>query len=99
MLVRIVRMTFKEEAVEDFLKIFEDSKRAIRGFDGCEHLELMKDDNLSNVLYTYSHWTSAQHLDVYRHSPFFKLTWARTKELFSDKPQAFSLKKYLEVVP
>ncbi len=99
MLVRIVRMTFREEAVGDFLQIFEDSKAAIRAFDGCQHLELMKDENQANVYYTYSHWSSESHLDEYRHSELFEGTWAKTKKLFSDKPQAFSLKKFLEVSP
>lgn len=99
MLVRIVRMTFREDAVGDFLQIFEDSKAAIRAFDGCEHLELMKDENQANIYYTYSHWNSESHLDEYRHSEFFEGTWSKTKKLFSDKPQAFSLKKFLEVAP
>ena len=99
MLIRIVRMTFREEAVGDFLRIFEGSKQAIRRFDGCHHLELMKDENHTNVYYTYSHWSSESHLDEYRNSSLFEETWAKTKRLFSDKPQAFSLKKFLEVSP
>ncbi|MEM8894899.1 MAG: antibiotic biosynthesis monooxygenase family protein [Bacteroidota bacterium] len=99
MLVRIVRMVFREDAVGDFLEIFEGSKTAIRNFDGCRHLELMKDENNPSVFYTYSHWVSEDHLDEYRHSELFEGTWSKTKLLFADKPQAFSLKKFLEVAP
>ena len=34
MLVRIVKMTFREDAIEDFKKFFETRKAAIRTFEG-----------------------------------------------------------------
>ena len=90
-------MTFEEEKVGDFLQIFEDSKKKIRAFEGCLHLELMKDFNATNVFYTYSHWEGEEQLDEYRHSELFESTWAKTKQLFADRPMAFSMKKFLEV--
>ena len=90
MLTRIVRMTFQEDKIEDFLLIFNRSKKKIRGFEGCQYLELLRDKNAHNVMLTYSHWLSEEHLNTYRDSELFKITWAATKLLFSDKPVAFS---------
>jgi len=90
MLIRIVRMTFQEDKVEDFLKVFNESKHKIAGFEGCEHLELHKDYHKPNIFSTYSFWKNDKALDNYRHSDLFKSVWAKTKVLFADKPVAFS---------
>jgi heme-degrading monooxygenase HmoA len=90
MLIRIVRMTFQEDKIEDFLEIFNRSKYLIRGFEGCQHLELLRDKSAQNVMLTYSYWLSEEHLNAYRDSTLFKTTWAATKVLFLDKPVAFS---------
>lgn len=92
MLIRIVRMTFQDDKVEDFLKVFEASKNKIRAFEGCKHLELHRDYSKPNVFSTYSHWEDDKALDGYRHSKLFKGVWAQTKPLFSAKPIAFSNK-------
>jgi quinol monooxygenase YgiN len=49
MIVRIVRMTFKEEAVADFLENFHKHKKLIRAFEGCERLLLLQDVKETNV--------------------------------------------------
>jgi quinol monooxygenase YgiN len=97
MLIRIVRMTFQENKMEDFFVIFNNSKQLIRAFEGCHHLELLRDKNTPNILMTYSYWASEKHLNTYRHSELFKTTWAATKVLFSDKPVAFSSES-LEII-
>lgn len=84
-------MYFQEDKTEDFLKIFEESKNLIRAFEGCEHLELWQDIDLPNVFCTYSHWMDENCLEKYRQSELFRSTWVKTKVLFSEKPQAFSL--------
>jgi len=93
MIVRIVQMTFRPEEIENFTKLFEERKHLIRGFEGCQHLELWQDVNNPAVFFTYSYWESEQHLDHYRFSEFFKDTWSRTKALFADKPQAWSVER------
>lgn len=93
MLIRIVRMTFQEEKVADFLEIFRNSKEKIRAFEGCQHVELLQDLHQPNVYSTYSHWQTEEHLNRYRSSELFGQVWPATKALFSDKPQAWSLKK------
>ncbi len=91
MIVRIVQMSFREEEVDNFLALFNERKQRIRHFDGCNQLELLQDANHSNIYFTYSIWESEKHLDHYRFSEFFKDTWTKTKALFNDKPQAWSL--------
>jgi heme-degrading monooxygenase HmoA len=97
MLIRLVRMTFQEDKIPDFLEIFNNSKQKIRHFEGCSHLELLQDTLQANVLMTYSFWESETHLNVYRNSELFKTTWAATKALFKEKPVAFSSERLEEV--
>ncbi len=98
MLVRIVKMGFKEEKVADFIAIFEKAKEKIRNFDGCEFLELYQDKNDASVFFTYSYWTNEEALEGYRTSDLFEITWKNTKKLFNQKPQAWSVDKLHSLV-
>lgn len=91
MLVRLVKLTLKKENIASFEQIFEETKDSIKGFSGCEHLELLKDLNNQNVFFTHSHWNSIEDLDYYRNSEFFKKVWTKTKVLFEEKAEAWSL--------
>lgn len=95
MIVRIVQMTFRHEEVTSFLSLFNERKSLIRNFEGCSHLDLLQDTHHPNVFFTYSIWLSEKHLNHYRFSELFKDTWAKTKVLFADKPNAWSLQKML----
>ena len=86
-------MTFQEDKVDTFLKIYESSKNKIAGMDGCNSVELLQDYNSPNIFSTYSVWDSEEDLNNYRKSVLFGKVWKSTKMLFSDKPIAFSLKK------
>ena len=97
MITRIVRMRFRHEERQAFLNIFNASKHLIREFDGCRQLLLYNEAGCPEVFFTYSVWTSAAHLDAYRNSQLFRDTWADTRALFADKPQAWSLEE-LETV-
>jgi len=90
MLIRIVRMTFKEDKVEKFLEIFENSKKLIRTFPGCSYLELHRDFTVKNIYITFSKWKDEEALNNYRNSKLFKEVWASTKVLFAAPPMAFS---------
>jgi len=92
-LIRIVRMTFQEDKLDDFMAIFQQSKAKIRAFPGCRHLELLSDLDKPNIRITYSLWESPEALEAYRQSELFQTTWAATKVLFADKPMAFSSKQ------
>lgn len=97
MLIRIVKMTFKAEEIDNFLGLFNESKDKIRHFPGCSHLELLQDYNDPTVFSTYSHWEDEKALNNYRHSELFAEVWASTKSKFASKPVAFSLKKLIQV--
>ena len=97
MLIRIVRMTFREEEVGAFLGLFDETKERIRHFEGCQHLELLKDYRAGNIFTTYSKWQDEGALNQYRNSELFAGVWARTKAMFAEKPVAFSLKEFIEV--
>ncbi|MCF8247671.1 MAG: antibiotic biosynthesis monooxygenase [Saprospiraceae bacterium] len=90
MIKRIVKLTFKEEFLPDFMAIFEESKARIRAFDGNLHLELLQDAAQPNVLFTLSFWENEAALERYRQSGLFRATWAKTKVLFADKPAAWT---------
>jgi len=98
MLIRTVRMTFKLEEVENFLTLFEASKNKIRNFEGCSHLELLKDYTLPNVFSIYSIWEDEAALNAYRNSKLFAGVWRETKSKFDAKPIAFSSIKFIEVI-
>ncbi|MBI5915183.1 MAG: antibiotic biosynthesis monooxygenase [Bacteroidetes bacterium] len=91
MIKRIVKLTFREEVVPEFLAIFEASKAEIRAFGGNLHLELLRDTAQLNVLFTFSFWENEQALETYRQSELFKTTWAKTKVLFADKAAAWTV--------
>ena len=93
MLVRIVKLTFKTENISSFEKLFDETKRYIRNFEGCDLLELYQDKNNPCIFFTYSYWADESALEKYRKSEFFKSVWSRTKVLFSAKPEAWSVSK------
>ena len=98
MIIRIVKMRFKKEHLEDFKAVFERSKPTIRAFKGCRFLELYQDIHDSRLFFTYSYWDSEAALDAYRNSDFFTGLWTKTKGLFSEKAEAWSVDK-IESLP
>ncbi len=97
MFVRIVKMSFHPEHVDEFLKNFDSKKEAIRKRTGCNLLELYRDKTHPNVFFTYSYWDTEQDLEDYRNSDLFKGVWAKTKVLFNDKPLAWSVDKIVRL--
>lgn len=90
MIIRLVKMTFRETEVKNFLQVFETSKNQIRAFPGCHHVELLQDVTAKNIFFTYSIWDSEDALEQYRNSELFKKVWKQTKALFEKKAQAWS---------
>ncbi len=86
-------MSFEPSKIDEFLSNFEANKFKIRSFEGCNFLELYRDQNNTNIFFTYSYWDSETHLENYRHSELFKAVWAKTKPLFNAKPEAWSVDK------
>jgi len=93
MIKRIVKMNFKKEAIEDFKCLFLAHKDDIRSFEGCLSLSLLQDLEDNSTFFTYSYWKSEQLLDSYRQSDLFHSIWSKTKILFNQRPQAWSVKE------
>jgi quinol monooxygenase YgiN len=91
MIKRIVKMTFRENEVAAFLRIFEEVSPEIRDLGGCHHLELLQDVTNPTVLFTFSFWENEAALGAYRQSELFRGTWKRTKALFGVDAEAWSV--------
>lgn len=92
MIKRFVKLTFRPEEVDTFLMtVFEPSKQQIRAFPGCRHMELLRSTDRAEVMFTFSLWDDAAALEIYRQSDLFRTTWAKTKSLFAEKAEAWSL--------
>lgn len=72
MLVRIVKMTFDSQHINEFKDTFEAHKHLIRNFKGCTFLELYQDLKQPEVFFTYSYWETEEALNTYRDSELFK---------------------------
>lgn len=90
MIVRLVKLRFRESEIPSFLSNFENIKEDIRNFEGCMMVELLRDERDPCIFFTHSHWQSEVALDGYRNSDFFKGVWATTQLKFDGKPQAWS---------
>lgn len=97
MFVRIVKLSFKPSKVNEFLNIFDLNKTQIRNFDGCQFLELYQDKTQDNIFFTYSYWNNEQDLHNYRHSDLFISVWTEIKQLFNNKPEAWSVDKLVSL--
>lgn len=94
MVTRIVKMTFKENAIPDFLEIFKENHKIIWNYEGCDQLILVQDITDKRIFFTISRWTSENALLSYRKSDFFRNTWQKTRLLFEEKPEAWSTKRH-----
>lgn len=90
MLIRLVRMTFRADAVPAFEEIFRQSREKIRSQPGCRHLALWADATDPTILTTYSVWESEAALNQYRRSELFGSVWPRTKALFATPAVTYS---------
>ena len=97
MIIRIVKMSFQEDKVNEFINNFMIHKDEIMDFEGCELLDLLRIKESGNVFMTYSYWKDEESLDNYRNSELFKSVWAPTKEMFNAKPEAWTMERVLGV--
>ena len=97
MFVRIVKMSFDKDLIDSFLNVFHLHKESIRNFPGCRFLELYQDKDNPSIFFTYSYWNDEADLENYRTSELFKNVWSKTKTLFNDKPQAWSVDKVVSL--
>ncbi|MBR9860368.1 antibiotic biosynthesis monooxygenase [bacterium] len=92
MILRVVKMTFRPEEVEGFLEYLDTIKHKIESRPGLVNLRIYRDTNNKNVVFTLSTWLDSEHLNLYRKSELFAEVWPKTKALFSDKAEAWSLR-------
>lgn len=97
MIVRVVKMHFRTEEIENFKELFDRKKEHIRGFEGCHYLELWQDVHSPEIFFTYSHWTGVDRLEAYRNSDLFNEVWSKTKVLFAAKPEAWSVEPQVKL--
>lgn len=90
MVVRIVKMTFRPEACDDFIQLFETYHRQIRAAEGCLSLQMLRQDKESPVFFTYSTWKDESFIELYKQSDTFGVVWPKTKLLFAAPPEAWT---------
>lgn len=93
MITRIVKLSISSHHCDDFIAFFNEHKATINNFNGCIHVELLKEEESENIFFTYSHWENNQALENYRNSTIFESIWKKTKTFFNDRPEAWSLNK------
>ncbi len=87
-------MEFEPEKVEAFTALFSATRNKIASFDGCKNLELLNSLLRKRMCFLpIVFWESEKHLEAYRHSELFKQTWAKTKVLFRNKAEAWSVQR------
>ncbi len=91
MLIRIVKLHFQEDRVEDFLTFFEGIKHNVNSFPGCLGMKLLRGSDDPTIVMTYSHWEKAEDLENYRTSETFGEIWPTIKPWFKEKPEAWSV--------
>lgn len=90
-MIRIVKMTFEEEKITDFLIFFDTIKSVVNNFPGCNGMQLLRDIHSPNIIFTYSNWEKEENLENYRTSSEFQGIWTTIKPWFSEKAQAWSV--------
>lgn len=93
MFVRIVKLSFQEDRVSDFIAYFDTIKDRIRNFPGCLFLELYQDKKDPTIFFTYSYWEKEEDLELYKDSETFAEIWPFVKTLFRVKAEAWSVDK------
>ncbi len=91
MIHRFVNLSFKPESKELVEQLFAEVSPKVRGFNGCEYLDIFFDPKGRGRVITYSLWDSTDHLEEYRNSELFKAFWDELKLHFAKPAEAYSL--------
>lgn len=94
MLIRIVKLHFQENKIDEFLSFFDTIKERVNTFPGCQGMKLLRDINTPTIVMTYSHWEDEKALENYRMSDAFGLIWPTIKPWFAEKPEAWSVTEH-----
>ncbi|MFM9055124.1 MAG: putative quinol monooxygenase [Bacteroidota bacterium] len=93
MITRVVRLSFRPDAVKGFEQTLERFEASIREAPGCLELHVYRDSEDPEVYYTISRWRMAADLDAYRKSELFGKVWKSVKPGFRSPAQAWSLEE------
>jgi quinol monooxygenase YgiN len=96
MITRIVKLTFEEEKINDFLAFFDTINTRVSTFENCYGMRLMQDLHQPNVVFTYSNWENENALNKYRDSDLFSGVWKTIKPWFKSKAEAWTVDTYFE---
>jgi quinol monooxygenase YgiN len=94
MMIRIVKLHFQDDKIDQFLAFFDTIKEKVNEFPGCLGMKLLHDINNPSIVMTYSHWNEAQDLENYRTSETFGTIWPTIKPWFAEKPEAWSVEEH-----
>lgn len=92
MIVRIVKLNFKQAFLPQAQEILEVHGPKVRAREGCTHLQILQDKHDPRTYFTISHWTSEEALNAYRNSEVFREFWPSIKVGFETPAQAWSCK-------
>lgn len=93
MIIRIVLLPLQNQKTVEFEALFSEIKQKILGFEGCLHLDLLKDMKSSGDYFTYSIWRNQSDLEKYIASDLFAEIWPQAKACFRRRAEAWSLQK------
>lgn len=97
MIIRIVKLTMREEEVNTFKTYFATVCETIRTQEGCTLLQAWQDINQPNIFFTYSLWNAEEDLNRYRDSAFFLQFWKTVKPWFGAKAEVWSFDKIVDL--
>lgn len=95
-MIRLVKLTLKEEYVQAFIQHFDTVKEKINAFPGCKGMKLLRDKKNPQIVFTYSEWETDEDLEKYRSSELFSTIWPTIKPWFDQKAEAFSTEVYFD---
>ncbi len=97
MVTRIVKLTMREDEVDNFKSYFATVCEIIRNQDGCHSLQAWQDIHRPEIFFTYSIWTAEDDLNRYRDSPFFLEFWKKVKPWFAAKAEVWTFDKIVDL--
>jgi quinol monooxygenase YgiN len=93
-MIRIVKLTFKPEHIQEFFDFIEPYRAKINSVEGCHGVQILQGIENPSQIFTYSNWDREESLEAYRNSELFQHVWSIVKVWFGDKPEAWSMEEF-----
>ena len=88
-------MEINESDIDSYMALVQSVLDRIKNFKGCQSVNIFNDKDVPNRFFSYSTWESEEHLDAYRDSELFKITWSELKTFFKSPAQAWTVEDAL----